>query len=159
MMATTSKKNIQIILFSVLLTGAVFAIYTFSTGFFSNYTGSILLVAAGLSLVMAYRFLLAYLGKQEIKEMKTNYAELKNLDDPNVSGTVPLMFSLPREEHVTITIRNMDDEDVLVMADQSYPEGEHVLTLDSTQLDNGIYYYQMLANKYRSSKKMVIRNK
>lgn len=65
-------------------------------------------------------------------------------------------FTIPTQTDISLIVYNSLGEVVQVLANKTMPAGYHSVSFNCAGLPSGIYYYGMIANGYRSFKKMVV---
>ena len=71
--------------------------------------------------------------------------------------TTQISFSLPKTEHVQLTVFNLLGRKVMTLADKRYPAGYQSIVFDGADLPSGIYFYSLTtASGFRQTKKMVL---
>lgn len=68
--------------------------------------------------------------------------------------TIP--FTLPKAEHVTLSLIDMNGRVVKVLANGWREAGRHIVNVDANALSKGIYYYQIQAGEFKEVKKLNI---
>ena len=112
-------------------------------------------------------------GESEIIEINFEYTgtgagdiivattELKN-NYPNPFNPVTnIAFSLSEPGHVTLEVYNIKGEKVRTLINEVLPANNHVVTWNGMDDNNksvasGVYFYKMKAEKYASTKKMIL---
>lgn len=150
------KKNAQIIFMSVALSAAVVLFWQYTEYDWSGYAGLALVIGGITALFAAYRFLLAFLGRQEIKKEKDGYPVLHPLSSTEVNGKVSFMFELPIEGTVHFEVQDMAQNSIKVICEGVFAAGAHIIELDTTALNKGVYYCQFKANKYLTTRKIFV---
>jgi hypothetical protein len=152
------NKNLQIIFMSVALSAGVLLLWQFGAGKWDVYVGTILLIGGLLGLYFAYRFLLAFMGKKEILHEQNDFPELHSLENPVVKGEIQLCFTIPEPMIVRLFIRNAGNDKQLEVSNEHFGAGMHPQVFNTCLLENGVWYYEMVTNNYRTSRKMIIDN-
>ncbi|HAX47767.1 MAG TPA: T9SS type A sorting domain-containing protein [Ignavibacteria bacterium] len=67
-----------------------------------------------------------------------------------------ISFSVPERSNVIIRIYNSTGEETVTLTDRITPAGYHRLIWNASEFPSGIYYYQMLTDKFTITKKMVL---
>jgi hypothetical protein len=130
----------------------------FSASFsFTRLALSILFVSlALLVLVIAYRKLLAYLGKGN--PVKEDYCVLYSLEEPISRGEVQIYFTCEKEKEVAVHLYNEQMEQLMVIKEDHFGAGGHIVTFDTSKVANGNYFYGLKTENQKTMKKMLIRN-
>ena len=85
----------------------------------------------------------------------TVYGLAQNYPNPfNPETTIE--FALPEEARVELRIFDMKGHQVATLLQQTLPSGYHRVNWNAAGLPTGIYFYQILANDYRETRKMIL---
>jgi len=85
-------------------------------------------------------------GKYELKQ---NY--------PNpFNPTSKIDFSLPKDSHVTIKVYNSIGREVSTLINAEIKKGEHQAVVDGSLLSSGVYFYNIKADGFCQTRKMVV---
>ena len=80
----------------------------------------------------------------------------QNYPNPFNSGTT-ISFTLPEPTFVSITIYNLLGQIISKPLENSpYRQGSHNFEIVETDLESGIYFFQIQAGTYQSTKKMML---
>lgn len=109
-----------------------------------------------LVLIIAYRKLLAYLGKGKIPTEK--YCVLYSLDSNPAHGELELYFTSEEPKQLRVELLNADLSFNRELASGEYKAGGHIVRFDSTQVPNGTYFYQLRTENQKTMKKVEIVN-
>ncbi len=132
----------------------------------SGPTGRIIVnVIAGISfLVAAYLVYIAYkkvmniIARGKVKELTVKYATVYDVNPPYAKGVVQFGFELPEKTELTFRIVNKKDEVVKELKSGVMEEGVHPVDFDTTEVEDGEYYYQYISEVQKTSKKFFIVN-
>ncbi|MGD8778052.1 MAG: FG-GAP-like repeat-containing protein [Ignavibacteria bacterium] len=84
-----------------------------------------------------------------------NFQLYQNYPNPfNPSTTI--RFTLPKSEHISLKVYNIAGQEVAELINGFYVTGEHSIQLEAEGLTSGIYFYQMKADGYNETKKMLL---
>ena len=81
---------------------------------------------------------------------------LRTLPNP-ANGHARILFHLPSDSQVIISLGNLMGVEVLQYEKRSYPAGNHEIMMDISSLTRGIYFLTMLVNDKRIAGKLIIR--
>lgn len=109
-----------------------------------------------LVLIIAYRKLIAYLGKTDIIAEK--YCILHNLENNPSYGELEFYFTCGEPKMVTLSILNEDTSLNQVLVSKDFKVGGNIIRFDSTKLTNGTFFYQLETDNQKTMKKMLIQN-
>lgn len=118
--------------------------------------GVLLVTLALLVLYIAYKKLLAYLGKGV--PVQKDYCVLYGLEVQPSKGEVEFYFTTESPREVSIELLNSDMSLNKVISSGSYEEGGHIIRFNSGDVPNGEYYYCLRTDNQKTMKKMVIAN-
>lgn len=118
--------------------------------------GVLCVTLALLVLYIAYKKLLAYLGKGV--PVQRDYCVLYSLEVQPSKGEVEIYFTTEFPKEVTIELLNSDMSVNQVIRTGEFEEGGHITRFDSTLIPNGQYYYCLRTENQKTMKKMVIAN-
>jgi hypothetical protein len=115
------------------------------------------LVATLLILVamIAYRFLLRYLSKGRVDQAL--FCELYTLDHEPATGEVSFYFVCPETTFVTFAIWK-GDEIIKKLTSQEYENGGHLLKFQTSEIENGLYYFGIETTKQKTQKRFTVQN-
>ncbi len=92
--------------------------------------------------------------KQSRSSKKENFL-FSNYPNPLNSSTI-IPFALQRKSHVTIKIYNLLGEKVKLIDIGEKNPGQHRYVLDSTGLASGLYFYELVAEKFSEHRKFLV---
>lgn len=118
--------------------------------------GGLIVTLAILVLVIAYRKLLGYLGKGA--PVKEHYAVLFGLENNIVKGEAEFYFTLEKPRHVAFWILDKQMNDLVLVKEEDFSNGGHIVRFDSTTLPNGVYFYGLKSDNQKTIKRMQIDN-
>jgi Secretion system C-terminal sorting domain len=88
--------------------------------------------------------------------MPTSFALFQSTPDP-FNPTTTLRFDLPVAAEVTLRVYDVFGHRVAALAERRrFEAGRHSLIFNAQRLPAGIYIYQIQANDYTSTRKMVL---
>lgn len=118
----------------------------------------VLIVSLGLLvLIIAYKKLLAYLGKGSI--IKEDYCVLYPLESNPISGEAEFYFTTEKNRNIIFELLNADLTTNQILSDKEYAVGGHILRFDTNLLPNGLYFYCLRTENQKTMKKMNVLNK
>ena len=118
--------------------------------------GVLLVSLALLVLIIAYRKLLAYLGKGT--PAPKDYCVLYSIEQDPVSGEVEIYFTTTHEKSVRIELLHSDLSVLKILKEDTFSNGGHIVRFDSTELPNGNYFYRLCTDNQKTFKRMTISN-
>jgi hypothetical protein len=118
-------------------------------------TLSVSLVA--LVLVIAYRKLLAYLGKGTPD--KRDFCVLYALESQPASGEVEFYFTCESPKSFSVSILDSEMQEYAKVREGEASIGGTIVRFDTRDLANGTYYYCLQTPNQKTMKKMVVNNR
>ena len=118
--------------------------------------GVLFISLAILVLTIAYRKLLAYLGKGTA--VAEDYCVLYSLEEQPSKGEIEFYFTSKIARKVTFQIINLDFSLVKVLQDKEVTAGGNIIRFDSSGIPNGEYFYQIVTENQKTMKKFVVNN-
>jgi hypothetical protein len=85
----------------------------------------------------------------------SQYCLYQNFPNPFNSETT-IQFFLPIKSKVTIELFNLRGQEIDFIVNSVYPQGLHQISLDSRNLNSGIYYYRFFTGTFVSVKKLIV---
>jgi hypothetical protein len=76
--------------------------------------------------------------------------------NPSAAGAERIVFALPREARVRLTIHDVRGRTVAKLADGVLPAGRQVRTWDSTGVGAGVYFVRFEAPGFRADRRLVV---
>lgn len=116
----------------------------------------LMVTLALLVLYIAYKKLLAYLGKGV--PVQRDYCVLYGLEVQPSKGEVEMYFTTESPREVSIELLNSDMSLNRVIKNGSFDEGGHIIRFNSADVPNGEYYYCLRTDNQKTMKKMMIHN-
>jgi hypothetical protein len=80
----------------------------------------------------------------------------KAYPNPATSDNLRIGFSIGNSEVVTIELMDLSGKVIKTVTNKRFTPGEHIVELDITDLNKGMYLYKMTAGDYTGSKKVVV---
>lgn len=109
-----------------------------------------------LIIVIAYKKLLAYLGKGNPN--KADYCVLYKIEGDVATGEIEIYFTTETPKAIFVEILNEDMTLNQEIARREVTKGGHIVRFDSTKLANGYYYYCLQTENQKTMKKMYVKN-
>ena len=116
------------------------------------------LVAAYL-LYVAYKKVLNLIATGKVKKVTVKYAELFDVNPPYAKGEIQFGFKLPEKMEVEFRIVNRDDDLIKDLKKGELEEGVYPILFDTNSIADGEYYYQIITDVQKTSKKFFVVNK
>ena len=96
----------------------------------------------------------------ELGGVPTNYEIAQNYPNP-FNPTTQIVYGLPKDGHVTLTVYNELGQEVIRLLDENQPAGRYAVQFSGTDgkgvaLSSGIYYYSLRSNEFVDIKKMLL---
>jgi Secretion system C-terminal sorting domain len=106
-------------------------------------------------LIRAYVSLAVTDTHEIIEESPKEFSLSQNYPNPFNPNTT-IIFSLPKEEQVSIKVYNQLGQQVAELTNQVYGAGDHKIKFTGGNLSSGVYYYTIKAGSFIQTKKMMI---
>lgn len=116
------------------------------------------LVAAYL-LYVAYKKVLNLIATGKVKKVTVKYAELFDVNPPYAKGEIQFGFKLPEKMEIKFRIVNRDDDLIKDLKSGELEAGVYPVIFNTNSIADGEYYYQIITNVQKTSKKFFIVNK
>lgn len=88
--------------------------------------------------------------------LPTEFALYQNYPNP-FNPVTTIMFDLPKDELVTLTVYNLLGQEVASLAQNApYVAGRHQIEFSTTGLSSGVYLYKLNAGSFRQVRKMIL---
>jgi FtsP/CotA-like multicopper oxidase with cupredoxin domain len=88
-------------------------------------------------------------------QLNGGYVLEQNYPNPVVNET-HIRFSIPEESNVQLMILNQLGKEIQTLIDTRAPAGTHVVSLDPSNMADGIYFYRLTAGNFVATKKLII---
>lgn len=105
--------------------------------------------------IIAYRYLLKYLSKGNVNQAL--FCELYSLDHEPSMGEVSFYFVCPEMTFVTFCIWK-GDEVIKQLTSKEYEKGGHLLKFQTSEIENGVYYFGIETAKQKTQKRFTVQN-
>jgi hypothetical protein len=94
-------------------------------------------------------------ANKDKKNQPYKYLLYQNYPNPfNPSTTIS--YSIPKSRNVTLRVYDILGREVATLVNESKDEGSYFVNFNASKLSSGIYIYQLRANDFVSSKKMIL---
>ena len=121
--------------------------YITSIGFSSEFESN--------SLSVYYNDLKIKEKQDEEDDQKISYSLSQNYPNPFNPNTT-IKYSLPKQSSVTLKVFDVLGGEVATLVNKEQPQGNYEVEFDGMDLTSGIYFYQLIANDFVETKKMVL---
>lgn len=91
----------------------------------------------------------------QLKETDSGFSLGQNYPNPAKSLTT-ITFSVPYRTNVNMRLYDQSGALLATMADEYYSQGSHQAYFDAGKLPDGVYYYQLKAGPFISTRKLVL---
>lgn len=90
-----------------------------------------------------------------VKILPTSYVLYQNYPNPFNSGT-RIKFEIPATEHIKLKLYDITGREVSTLLNETRTAGVYEILLSSEKLSSGVYFYQIIAGNFISTKKCVV---
>jgi hypothetical protein len=90
-----------------------------------------------------------------VTSIPSNFSLLQNYPNPFNPSTL-ISYGLPKDGVVTLKIYEVLGKEVKTLADGFKTQGKYTVSFDASKLASGIYFYQLRAGNFISTKKMLL---
>jgi len=112
----------------------------------------------GFDWVNAYKTIYSYIPTTDVKEFTgelNDYSLSNNFPNP-FNPTTTIKYSIPQGINVTLRVYDILGNEIATLIDEYKPAGNFEIEFDASSLSSGIYFYQLRAENYTSTKKMLL---
>jgi hypothetical protein len=85
----------------------------------------------------------------------TSFRLNQNYPNPFNPSTV-ISYSIPSQSKVTLKVYNILGSEVATLVDENKPAGNYNVTFNAARLSSGVYFYQLKAGNFVSTKKLML---
>jgi hypothetical protein len=89
------------------------------------------------------------------KKISNNYILDQNYPNP-FNPTTSINYQLPITGHVTLKVYDILGREIATLVNKTLSKGSHNVNWNATNLTSGVYFYQLRAGNYISTKKMLL---
>lgn len=86
------------------------------------------------------------------------YAYLYPFDEVEVKGKLEMRFEVPEVQNISIEILNKENKLVKELVSKEYDEGLHAVLIDTSEFENGDYFYKFTSQNQVNTKRMTVNN-
>jgi len=91
----------------------------------------------------------------KLRDIPSEYALYQNYPNPFNPVTI-IKFDLPEDTRVKLTVYDVVGRVVKVLVDEDMKAGRYKIKFEANDLSSGVYFYQLVAGKYRNVRKMLL---
>ena len=97
----------------------------------------------------------SFVEEQQLGEVPTEFLLSQNWPNPFNPNTT-FRYSIPQTSKVVIKVYDILGNEIALLMDEEKTVGTYGLTWDAASLPSGVYFYQLKADEYVSTKKMLL---
>ena len=154
----TKRNQLIVLLISLLISS--FAIYQMGSVARRSSMRYVYAIAIGLSacliLYLLYKNFIQRLNKGAINHAE--YVKLFELENTLVTGELEFYFTTEDPKDVKFSILNQDLSEKMILREELFKTGGHIVRFDTSQLENGIYFYCLETNNQKTMKRMKVQH-
>jgi hypothetical protein len=87
--------------------------------------------------------------------LPTKFELFRNYPNP-FNPISNIKYAVPKTAHVTVRVVNMKGQVVATLVDREMQAGYHNLAWDASNVASGVYFYQMEADNFKATQKMIL---
>lgn len=106
--------------------------------------------------VIAYRKMISRLSRGHVKHK--DFGILHGLENLTVTGPVEFYFTTQAPKEFVFSILDRELNEMLILHEQHYPSGGHIVRFDTQVLADGVYFYCLRSDVQKTFKKMVVQH-
>lgn len=118
--------------------------------------GTIYIMLMIMFFVVLYRALLKRWSKGHVKH--TDFCELVSIEKNPAFGVIDFCFNCKGTKFINFEIVTLNFEVVKTIAAKEFDDGQHILKFDSTEINDGEYFYLLKTDNQKIFKKIHIKN-
>jgi len=93
--------------------------------------------------------------RQSFIEIPEGFSRGQNYPNPFNPSTI-IRYELSKESYVNLVIFDILGREVKTLVDAKQESGRKTVSFDASKLPGGVYFYRLIAGKFKSVKKMVL---
>jgi hypothetical protein len=109
-----------------------------------------------LVVVVLYRRILSHLQKG--RAVPEDYCVLYSLEVDPVKGEIEFYFTTKTKRNIIFQLLNDDLSVLKILYDKETKEGGQIIRFDSSTIENGNYYFQIVTENQKTMKKFSVLN-
>ena len=102
-----------------------------------------------------FKFTIGNVTGVDDKDIPESYALLENYPNPFNPYTI-IEYQIPKKSFVTLKVYDVLGNEVATLVDEEKAAGNYELTLNAEKLSSGVYFYQLRADSFVKTRKMVL---
>ena len=95
------------------------------------------------------------ISKRTLISIPKEYALAQNYPNPFNPSTI-INWEMPQAGLVTLKIYDVLGREIVTLINEELNAGNHEATFNASGISSGIYFYQLKANNYIQTKKMIL---
>jgi len=108
-----------------------------------------------LVIIILYRFMIKRMSRHRVRQEE--YCVLYSLEVNPAFGEIEFYFVTPEARNITFSIWKQEEK-VRELAHKEFSKGGHILRFDSTEIENGEYFFGIETNNQKTIKRFEIKN-
>jgi len=97
----------------------------------------------------------SFVEEEEMEEIPTSYFLSNNYPNP-FNPTTKIQYSIPQTSNVVIKVYDILGSEIETLVNEEKPTGSYEITWYAENLPSGVYFYQLKAGEFISTKKMIL---
>ena len=92
---------------------------------------------------------------EEEVSLISNYQLAQNYPNP-FNPTTKIDFTIEKGAHTVLKVYDVLGQTVATLIDVNLASGPHDVTFNASNIESGVYFYQLISGNYRETKKMIL---
>jgi photosystem II stability/assembly factor-like uncharacterized protein len=97
----------------------------------------------------------SFIEEEQIDEMPSEFLLSNNYPNP-FNPSTKIQYSVPQSSNVVIKVFDIGGNEIETLINEEKPAGTYELTWNAALLPSGVYFYQLKAGEFVSTKKMIL---
>lgn len=94
-------------------------------------------------------------SRETVAQIPGAYRLEQNYPNP-FNPTTTISYELPRESFITLKVYNLVGQEIVTLVNKKQPTGRYSILFDASNFPNGVYMYQMQADGFVDTKKLIL---
>jgi hypothetical protein len=109
-----------------------------------------------LVIIIVYRLVLRRMKRSMIDN--TQFLVMHSVEKSPAYGAIQFYFQAEQAGHAVFRLYDKAETMEIILLDGAYKKGNTIIDFDTTQLPNGLYFYELRTENQKTSKLMEVKN-